>query len=997
MADAFMDIPDFQFRALQRVKIFDKSDGTLYDNICPSWIAVSSRYGIIVCASGCDKLISLRSSDVHRLSTGKADINADVAGIQTKVTNLQVEQPVALTALACNCSGRVLSVLMRTSSGAFVFLYDMCAFSVDCVKQRGPVYNLRLSADPTAQPCSLKWNPQQDTVFAVATSDGVLSCYSFDIEKSSSISLIGTVKHDNVVTCIGWSPKGKQLVVGDISGHVKQYKPEMILVRVTPPPLIDENNALRCVGISWLATTDILIAYSPRTGQEVDITKLCVKKDAPPQWTHFNDINFCGDKSTFDQRVEFTQLMGWKLVLCSSSRSSEVTVLGKVGSEWKIWTLDDNGRIEMPLDSEHCETYPIGISVDVSSILPVKIEDFPQHKQIVPDNEDSMERPPCPTVLVLSSRGILLAFNALSSRAEHQSINTQPESIPSVIYGKISERADVKQNEYSCIGSPDTICQDIPILTDSLGSAISSESTCIPKQNELQGQAKINSLQFAKATVLSKLHQSLPCTNIEDSTVSQQQIREHLQHQRINLGTDLIRQLREDFRKKLLIFDEQFFELCERNDWLQILQKNSAKQLELNTGINLADEMLELEKIRAVVASWLDALENQVKESMCSVEEQLGIANSVDRELFDNKWVLDFNNMHRLDKLVETLTKLEQKIANVEDVLTEIPICNAKNRSLLTLNIDQEQQIAVTAKNICKRMVSRRKILCELQQRVTSLSTRLKPLKKDGVNKFSTSTKSLSNSLFNYKTYCGELAARTAVVTVEQQRELLKFLALRGPVKQSEAKIVVFDSHEALDCVSNSTITAIENRLLEAALMPIKTPTKLVMDIGTQSSDYLLSKEAKSSTHMITSIPTTSAGYMSDGANKSLASNQFQKLTESAVNLSITSSSFVNLSSSTTLPATSSCFSTEAVMKQLPTGESFTKIPETVTLNEEHPGDVTFSFKNLDTPSTATNDVSSRGTAFCTVNTANTSDYVSFVFFSLGVFICDMYIRRVCG
>uniref|UniRef100_A0AAF5PKE7 Uncharacterized protein n=1 Tax=Wuchereria bancrofti TaxID=6293 RepID=A0AAF5PKE7_WUCBA len=174
---------------------------------------------------------------------------------------------------------------------------------------------------------------------------------------------------------------------------------------------------------------------------------------------------------------------------------------------------------------------------------------------------------------------------------------------------------------------------------------------------------------------------------------------------------------------------------------------------------------------------------------------------------------------------------------------------------------------------------------------------------------------------------------------------------------------------------------------------------KSVMDIGTQSSDYLLSKEAKSSTHMITSIPTTSAGYMSDGANKSLAvqagfssriwgkmlkieffiittySNQFQKLTESAVNLSITSSSFVNLSSSTTLPATSSCFSTEAVMKQLPTGESFTKIPETVTLNEEHPGDVTFSFKNLDTPSTATNDVSSRGTAFCTVNTANTSDY----------------------
>uniref|UniRef100_A0A1I8EUB2 Uncharacterized protein n=1 Tax=Wuchereria bancrofti TaxID=6293 RepID=A0A1I8EUB2_WUCBA len=539
----------------------------------------------------------------------------------------------------------------------------------------------------------------------------------------------------------------------------------------------------------------------------------------------------------------------------------------------------------MSLDSEHCETCPV--SIDISSVLPVNIEDFPQQKQIVPDNEDSIEHPSCPTVLVLSSRGILLAFIALSSRAEHQNINIQPESLRSVIYGKVSKKVDVKQSEYSCIGSP-----DIPIPSDSLGSAISSESTCIPKQNELQRQAKVcfyqkrktevttsfnTSFIFAdfergiisdklvtvcKSSSATKLHQSLPCTNVKRFTAADRRTFA------TPARTDLIRQLREDFREKLLIFGEQFFELCEQNDWLQNLQKNSAKQLGLNTvGENTSS-----------MALWLDALENQVKESICSVEEQLGIANNVDRELFDNKWVWDFNNMHRSDKLVETLTKLGQKIVNVED-------------------------IAVTAKNICKRMVSRRKIL---------------PLKKDGVNKFFTSTKSLSNSLFNYKTYCGELAARTAIVTVEQQRELLN-----------------------------------------------------VINIGTQSSDYLLSKETKSSTHMITFIPTTSAGYMSDGTNKSLASNQFQKLTESAVNLSITSSSF----SSTTIPTTSSCFSTEAVIKRLPIGESFTKIPETVTLDEEQPGHVTFSFKNLDTPSTATYDVSSRGTAFCTVNTANIFDY----------------------
>lgn len=82
----------FQFRALQRVRIFNEPDAILYDSICPSWITVSSRYGIIVCASGYGKLISLRTSDVHRLNTIKTDINVEVTDIQTKITNLQVEQ-----------------------------------------------------------------------------------------------------------------------------------------------------------------------------------------------------------------------------------------------------------------------------------------------------------------------------------------------------------------------------------------------------------------------------------------------------------------------------------------------------------------------------------------------------------------------------------------------------------------------------------------------------------------------------------------------------------------------------------------------------------------------------------------------------------------------------------------------------------------------------------------------------------------------------------------
>lgn len=58
----------------------------------------------------------------------------------------------------------------------------------------------------------------------------------------------------------------------------------------------------------------------------------------------------------------------------------------------------------------------------------------------------------------------------------------------------------------------------------------------------------------------------------------------HLQHEKLKEETHLITELREDFRKKLVIFDKQFFEFCERNDWLQSLKKSAEKQMEWNNG-----------------------------------------------------------------------------------------------------------------------------------------------------------------------------------------------------------------------------------------------------------------------------------------------------------------------------------------------------------------------------------------------------------------------------
>lgn len=61
--------------------------------------------------------------------------------------------------------------------------------------------------------------------------------YGFNnFQQPTSITMIGTVKQKHRATCISWSPKGKQLVAGDIVGQISQYKPEMVLIRTIPAP-----------------------------------------------------------------------------------------------------------------------------------------------------------------------------------------------------------------------------------------------------------------------------------------------------------------------------------------------------------------------------------------------------------------------------------------------------------------------------------------------------------------------------------------------------------------------------------------------------------------------------------------------------------------------------------------------------------------------------------------------------------------------------------------
>lgn len=87
--------------------------------------------------------------------------------------------------------------------------------------------------------------------------------------------------------------------------------------------------------------------------------------------------------------------------MVASSNSAELAVVGQSSPDsWTQWIISDSSRPELPLSVEKQETFPIGLSFDVSNSKPY------------PWGESTIA--PCPYVLMLSHHGILCIFNLVN-------------------------------------------------------------------------------------------------------------------------------------------------------------------------------------------------------------------------------------------------------------------------------------------------------------------------------------------------------------------------------------------------------------------------------------------------------------------------------------------------------------------------------------------------------------------------------------------------------
>ena len=96
------------------------------------------------------------------------------------------------------------------------------------------------------------------------------------------------------VTCVSWSPKGKQLVAGKSDGTLTQYKPDLKEAKTIPPPPGAGHSIL---SILWISTYQFLTAVKNNADPDSRPGLILVQssKAGETSFTNYDDVNYRED------------------------------------------------------------------------------------------------------------------------------------------------------------------------------------------------------------------------------------------------------------------------------------------------------------------------------------------------------------------------------------------------------------------------------------------------------------------------------------------------------------------------------------------------------------------------------------------------------------------------------------------------------------------------------------------------------------------------------
>ncbi|XP_035524427.1 nuclear pore complex protein Nup214 isoform X2 [Morone saxatilis] len=393
------EMKDFQFRQMKKTRVFEPAEDLPKER--SSLLSVSNKFGLTFV--GLDRTFKVyQTQDI--LAADKADGTSNVV-VEGVPALAEVTVELALHHLALSCDELTLSVCgMSEETGLSLTFYDVRTFANKARPQKLPFASLLPPVPSGTLVHDLKWNPAQTSMLAACMSDGSMQI----LEAADGVRVLAELPASSGITCICWSPKGKQVAAGKMNGTVSQYTPALEEKKVIPcPHFYTSDEPVKVLDVLWLRTFVFAVVYAAADGSletPPDLVLVSLpKKDerVDTKYLHFSDTVY-GSCTERQHHYFLSHIEDWDLVFAASAASIEVSVIARQDDKiWELWILEDASRAELPVTETNEDTLPLGVAIDYTSQQEIHIT-------------DEKTLPPAPTMLMLSTEGLLCPFALLN-------------------------------------------------------------------------------------------------------------------------------------------------------------------------------------------------------------------------------------------------------------------------------------------------------------------------------------------------------------------------------------------------------------------------------------------------------------------------------------------------------------------------------------------------------------------------------------------------------
>ncbi|XP_057207487.1 nuclear pore complex protein Nup214 isoform X2 [Triplophysa rosa] len=409
------EMKDFQFRQLKKIRLFAPPGDLPKER--SNLLAVSNKYGLTFAGQdGTLKVFLTR--DVMAVGHVEANPNEIVENVSAVTVSVHM----SMHHLALSSDELTLSVCgMQDAAELTVDFYDVRTFYNKSRQEKRPFASFGPAATSNVVLQDLKWSPVDASRLALCLSDG--SMMVLDVQ--DSVNVLAQQPASAGVTCVCWSPKGKQVAVGKQDATVVQFTPTLQAKKVIPcPRFYSQENPVTVLDVLWLSTYSFGVVYAAADGSletppDLVMVSLPNKTDQRTElYMNFNDLVF-GACTVRQHHFYLCHIEDWDLVLAASAASAEVSVIAKQPDKvnWELWLLEDASRAELPVTMDSEDTLPVGVAIDYTSQEEIQLSD---EKRV----------PPAPTLMILSTDGVLCPFSLLNLNPRVKPLTNATSPLP---------------------------------------------------------------------------------------------------------------------------------------------------------------------------------------------------------------------------------------------------------------------------------------------------------------------------------------------------------------------------------------------------------------------------------------------------------------------------------------------------------------------------------------------------------------------------------------